>query len=190
MATNVPSVDSASQRCEQHRLGGLINAPGPGRRRRIHPAIVRRSPVGPAKTPSGGTRGRSRTMARTTGRSHLIVDRTGRGKQLKPDRIKAFKPSQNANLEEGVWNVIDPYVDPSKRRSCSARVHRPRMDGHPPNPLPANCPRLAAAGRDRQARRTRCIPAGATTAGVAGTVGPARSPGGCPGLRGWPTSRR
>ena len=125
MATSVTSVNRASQRFEQHRVGGLISAPGPGRKRRIHPAIVDKVVSGASQTPPGGTRERSRTMARTTGHSHLMVERTGRGKQLKPYRINTFKPSQDANLEKEFRNVIDPYVDPPKRpSSCFARVHR------------------------------------------------------------------
>jgi transposase len=101
------------------RLGipGLLkDAPRPGRRKTISPALVRRVVEATLHTtPRGATHWTTRTMAQAQGLSHMSVQRIWKQHGLQPHRVETFKLSRDPQFVDKLRDVVGLYLDPPDR---------------------------------------------------------------------------
>ncbi len=97
----------------QDRVAGLMDEPRPGAPRQItdeqiEDVIVRTL----ESTPKGATHWSTRDMAKTTGLSHMTINRIWRAFGLQPHRTETFKLSPDPLLIEKVRDIVGLYLNP------------------------------------------------------------------------------
>jgi len=111
--TSRQTVSLWRNRFATHRLDGLRDQPGRGRKRIYDTAkveaIVKKTLTA---TPKGATHWSTRTMAKEMGVGHMTIHRIWKAHQLKPHLIKTFKISKDKHFAEKLRNVVGLYLNP------------------------------------------------------------------------------
>ncbi len=118
----------------QDRVAGLMDEPRPGAPRQItdeqiEDVIVRTL----ESTPKGATHWSTRDMAKTTGLSHMTINRIWRAFGLQPHRTETFKLSPDPLLIEKVRDIVPQPARPRRGllRRCQAADPGARPHGSP-----------------------------------------------------------
>src|SRR6201981_3168605 len=95
-----------------HRLDGLSDRAGRGRKPWLTPAAVPEVGGQAVAAPAYLGRGSCRTMARAAGISPASVQRLWAVNDIKPHLARTFKLSNDKRFEEKFWDVIGLYLNP------------------------------------------------------------------------------
>ena len=100
----------------RHRVGGLLDEPRCGAPRsveddKVDAVIVRTL----ESTPRDATHWSTRSMAETSGLSHMTVQRIWKAFGLEPHRSETFKLSTDPQFVEKVRDIVGLYLDPPER---------------------------------------------------------------------------
>jgi hypothetical protein len=76
--------------------------------------------------PKDATHWSTRSMADATGMSQSAVSRIWRAFGLKPHQTEAFKLSADPQFIDKVRDIVGLYLNPPRRRWCSASTRRRR----------------------------------------------------------------
>ena len=95
-----------------HRLDGLSDRAGRGRKPWLPQAAVQQVVEQAVTPPSHLGRWSCRTMARAAGISPASVQRLWAASDIKPHLSRTFKLSNDKRFEEKFWDVIALYLDP------------------------------------------------------------------------------
>jgi len=115
LGTSRVTVGLWRQRFLDAGLGGLADAPHPGRPSTLDPAKARRVLTEVVQPPKHRARWSCRSMARHVGLSKDSVQRLWSANDLKPHRTRSFKLSNDPDFERKFWDVIGLYLDPPAR---------------------------------------------------------------------------
>ena len=111
----------------ERRLEGLSDEPRPGAPRTITDEQVEAVLVATLeRQPKDATHWSRASMAAETGLSRSTVGRIWKAFGLKPHLVDTFKISNDPQFIDKVCDVVGLYVDPPKRRWCSAWTRRAR----------------------------------------------------------------
>src|SRR5690242_6216229 len=95
-----------------HRLDGLNNRAGRGRKPWLPQAAVQQVVEQAVTPPAHLGRWSCRTMARAAGVSPASVQRLWAASDIKPHLARTFKLSNDKRFEEKLWDVIGLYLNP------------------------------------------------------------------------------
>src|SRR5438874_10202570 len=95
-----------------HRLDGLSDRAGRGRKPWLPPAAVQQVVEQAVTPPPHLGRWSCRTMARAAGVSPASVQRLWAASEIKPHLSRTFKLSNDKRFEEKFWDVIGLYLNP------------------------------------------------------------------------------
>src|SRR5690348_7917483 len=95
-----------------HRLDGLSDRAGRGRKPWLPPAAVQQVVEQAVTPPAHLGRWSCRTMARAAGVSPASVQRLWAASDIKPHLARTFKLSNDKRFEEKFWDVIGLYLNP------------------------------------------------------------------------------
>src|SRR5947207_6113895 len=98
-----------------HRLDGLNNRAGRGRKPWLPQAAVQQVVEQAVTPPPHLGRWSCRTMARAAGISPASVQRLWAASEIKPHLSRTFKLSNDTRFEEKFWDVIGLYLDPPEK---------------------------------------------------------------------------
>ena len=98
-----------------HRLDGLTDRAGRGRKPWLPPAAVQQVVEQAVTPPAHLGRWSCRTMARTVGISAASVQRLWAANDIKPHLSRTFKLSNDKRFEEKFWDVIGLYLNPPEK---------------------------------------------------------------------------
>jgi transposase len=113
LGTSENTVSKWRGRFAQHRLDGLIDQPGRGRKRHYTEALIERIVEDTLHTtPEQATHWSTRTMAEHAGVSHTTVQRIWHAHELKPHLLRTFKLSNDKRFVEKLRDVIGLYLNP------------------------------------------------------------------------------
>ncbi len=112
LKTSMPTVSTWSGRFEAHRLDGLNDKAGRGRKPSIPRKKIERVVAEVTRPPKNRKRWSVRSMGRHAGLSHSTVQRIWSKNGLKPHVGRTFKLSNDPKFEEKFWDVIGLYLDP------------------------------------------------------------------------------
>ena len=98
-----------------HRLDGLSDRAGRGRKPWLAPATVRQVVEQAVTPPAHLGRWSCRTMARAAGISSASVQRLWAASEIKPHLSRTFKLSNDKRFEEKFWDVIGLYLNPPEK---------------------------------------------------------------------------
>ena len=117
LGTTRPTVLLWRARFSQRGAPGLLqDAPRPGRKKTISPAVVQRVVEATLHTtPRGATHWTTRTLAQAQGLSHMTVQRIWQQHGLQPHRVATFKLSRDPQCVEKLRDVVGLYLDPPDR---------------------------------------------------------------------------
>lgn len=111
-----PSVLKWRARFEASAVDGLEEAGGRGPGFAYDQAFVEQVIASTLRKPPGGaTHWSTRTLAEHLGTSHMTVHRIWREAHLQPHRTRAFKFSNDPDLEAKVRDVVGLYLDPPEK---------------------------------------------------------------------------
>jgi transposase len=103
-------------RFAEHRLGGLLDEPRPGRPRTVSDRQVEEVIVRTLETtPKNATHWSTRSLAAELGMSQSAVSRIWRAFGLQPHRQQTWKLSRDPQFIEKVRDVVGLYLDPPER---------------------------------------------------------------------------
>src|ERR1700737_3022218 len=112
IGTSRLSVNRWVGRFALHRLAGLTDRAGRGRKPWL-PQVTVQQVIEQAVTPPPHLgRGSCRTMARAAGLSPASVQRLWAASDIKPHLSRTFKLSNDKRFEEKFWDVIGLYLNP------------------------------------------------------------------------------
>ena len=114
LGTSRPTVLLWRSRFQARGAPGLLKeAPRPGRKKALSPAVVKRVVEATLhSTPRGATHWSTRTLAKALGVSHMTVHRIWKQHGLKPHRVETFKLSRDPRFVEKLTDVVGLYLDP------------------------------------------------------------------------------
>jgi len=117
LGTTRPTVLLWRERFGQRGAPGLLkDAPRPGRKKAISPAVVKQVVEATLHTtPRGATHWTTRTLAKAQGLSHMTVHRIWKQHGLQPHRVETFKLSRDPQFVEKLRDVVGLYLDPPDR---------------------------------------------------------------------------
>src|SRR6476660_984936 len=115
LRTTPKRVSMWSSRFARSGLDGLADEPGRGRKASISAAKVARVITEATRPPPGRSRWSIRSMARHAGVSASSVQRIWSDNDIKPQRVKTFKLSNDPRFEEKFWDVIGLYLNSPDR---------------------------------------------------------------------------
>src|SRR5271155_1257707 len=98
-----------------HRLDGLTDRAGRGRKPWLPPAAVQQVVEQAVTPPAHLGRWSCRTMARAAGISPASVQRLWAASDIKPHLSRTFKLSNDKRFEEKFWDVIGLYLNPPEK---------------------------------------------------------------------------
>lgn len=98
-----------------HRLAGLVDAPGRGRKPALPVAAVQKTLETVTRPPATLGRWSCRTMAQAAGISKASVQRLWAANDIKPHLTRTFKLSNDAHFEDKFWDVIGLYLNPPEK---------------------------------------------------------------------------
>src|SRR5690348_14544533 len=108
------------ERFALHRLDGLNDRAGRGRKAWLPQAAVQQVLAQAVTPPPHLGRWSCRTMARAAGLSPASVQRLWAASDIKPHLLRTFKLSNDKRFEEKFWDVIGLYLNPPERCWCCA----------------------------------------------------------------------
>ncbi len=98
------------------RLGGLLDEPRVGARRRISDADVERVlAMTLESTPKNATHWSTRSMAQASGLTQTAVSRIWRAFALQPHRTETFKLSKDPQFIDKVRDIVGLYMNPPQK---------------------------------------------------------------------------
>ena len=160
------TVSKWRRRFAQHRLAGLLDRPGRGRKPHYGRELVERI-VGDTvhRTPEQATHWSTRTMAKHAGVSHTTVQRIWHAHELKPHLVRTFKLSNDKHFVEKLRDVIGLYLNPPEHALVFCVDEKSQTQA--PRPLPTRATdekgtrrcdvtRLQAPRHHHVARRSQC----------------------------------
>jgi len=109
------TVNQWCQRFLAHRLSGLEDAAGRGRKPSVPPDTVRMVLDKAVTPPATLGRWSCRKMARMAGVSKVTVQRLWAANDIKPHLSRTFKLSQDKQFETKFWDVIGLYLNPPEK---------------------------------------------------------------------------
>ena len=109
------TVNHWCRRFVKHRLPGLSDAPGRGRKATLPVSAVRQALETVTKPPAALGRWSCRTMAQATGLSKASVQRLWAANDIKPHLTRTFKVSTDQHFAEKFWDVIGLYLHPPEK---------------------------------------------------------------------------
>ncbi len=117
LGTSRPTVLLWRSRFQARGAPGLLkDAPRPGRKKALSPAVVKRVVEATLRsTPRGATHWSTRTLAKAQGLSHMTVQRIWKQHGLQPHRVETFKLSRDPHFVEKLRDVVGLYLDPPDR---------------------------------------------------------------------------
>ncbi len=117
LGTSRPTVLLWRSRFQARGAPGLLKeAPRPGRKKALSPAVVKRVVEATLhSTPRGATHWSTRTLAKAQGLSHMTVQRIWKQHGLQPHRVETFKLSRDPHFVEKLRDVVGLYLDPPDR---------------------------------------------------------------------------
>lgn len=117
LGTSRPTVLLWRSRFQARGAPGLLkDAPRPGRKKALSPAVVKRVVEATLhSTPRGATHWSTRTLAKAQGLSHMTVQRIWKQHGLQPHRVETFKLSRDPHFVEKLRDVVGLYLDPPDR---------------------------------------------------------------------------
>lgn len=117
LGTEPDTVSLWRRRFRDHRLAGIRkDAPRPGRKPEIPPAVVDRILQKTLhERPRGATHWSTRTMAEAVGVSRETVRRTWHLYRLQPHLVRRFKVSRDPEFSEKVRDVVGLYLNPPEK---------------------------------------------------------------------------
>ena len=98
-----------------HRLDGLTDRAGRGRKPWLPPTAVQQVVEQAVTPPPHLGRWSCRTMARAAGISPASVQRLWAASEIKPHLSRTFKLSNDKRFEEKFWDVIGLYLNPPEK---------------------------------------------------------------------------
>ena len=111
--TGQDTVSKWRRRFAQHRLDGLTERSGRGRKRHYTDQVIERIVEDTLHTtPAQATHWSTRTMAEHAGVSHTTVQRIWHAHELKPHLLRTFKLSNDKHFVEKLRDVIGLYLNP------------------------------------------------------------------------------
>ena len=127
LGCNANTVGKWRGRFARRGIDGLHDEPRPGKPRSISDADVERVIVKTLEEqPANATHWSTRSMAAATGMSQTAVCRIWRAFALKPHQTETFKLSPDPQFIDKVRDIVGLYLNPPRRRSCSASMSRRR----------------------------------------------------------------
>jgi len=109
------TVNQWCRRFRTHRLAGLEDAAGRGRKPSVPPDTVRMVLDKAVTPPATLGRWSCRKMARMAGVSKATVQRLWAANDIKPHLSRTFKLSQDKQFETKFWDVIGLYLNPPEK---------------------------------------------------------------------------
>jgi len=111
--TSVNTVSLWRRRFAEHRLEGLKDKPGRGRKR-TYPADRVEQIINTTlnSKPKNATHWSTRTLAQEVAVSHMTVQRIWDAHQIKPHLIRTFKLSKDPKFVEKLHDVVGLYLNP------------------------------------------------------------------------------
>ena len=104
------------ERFVRHRVAGLLDEPRCGTPRKIEDGQVESVIVRTLESkPRDATHWSTRSMAETSGLSHMTIQRIWRAFGLEPHRTETFKLSTDPQFVEKVRDIVGLYLDPPER---------------------------------------------------------------------------
>ena len=111
--TGQDTVSKWRRRFAEHRLEGLVDRAGRGRKRTYDEQAVEQIIEDTLhRTPAQATHWSTRTMAEHAGVSHTTVQRLWHAHELKPHLLRTFKLSNDKRFVEKLRDVIGLYLNP------------------------------------------------------------------------------
>ena len=108
---SLPVISGWCQRFLDHRMAGLVDKPGRGRKPSLPLEVVQRVIEQVTKPRIGEPRWSCRSMVRAARISATSVHKIWAANDLKPHLTRTFKLSNDPNFEEKFWDVIGLYLD-------------------------------------------------------------------------------
>ena len=113
LKTHVHTVSLWRHRFAEHRLEGLKDKPGRGRKRMyLADRVEKIINTTLNSEPKNATHWSTRTLAQEVGVSHIAVQRIWNAHQIKPHLIRTFKLSKDPRFIEKLHDVVGLYINP------------------------------------------------------------------------------
>lgn len=113
LKTHVHTVSLWRHRFAEHRLEGLKDKPGRGRKRMyLADRVEKIINTTLNSEPKNATHWSTRTLAQEVGVSHMTVQRIWNAHQIKPHLIRTFKLSKDPRFIEKLHDVVGLYINP------------------------------------------------------------------------------
>ena len=113
LKTHVHTVSLWRHRFAEHRLEGLKDKPGRGRKRMyLADRVEKIINTTLNSEPKNATHWSTRTLAQEVGVSHMAVQRIWNAHQIKPHLIRTFKLSKDPRFIEKLHDVVGLYINP------------------------------------------------------------------------------
>lgn len=111
--TGQDTVSKWRRRFAQHRLDGLIDRAGRGRKRHYNEQAIEQIVEDTLhRVPAQATHWSTRTMVEHAGVSHTTVQRIWHAHELKPHLLRTFKLSNDKRFVEKLRDIIGLYLNP------------------------------------------------------------------------------
>ncbi|VVQ38477.1 IS630 family transposase ISPsy25 [Pseudomonas fluorescens] len=121
-----PTITHWCQRFQVHRLDGLVDKPGRGRKSSL-PAETVRGVLEQVTRPRSGEPRWSCRMARAAGISSTPVHELWAVNDLKPHLTRTFKLINDPQFEEKFWDVIGLYLAPPDKALVLCRDEKSQV---------------------------------------------------------------